>query len=210
MSSSTGKLSTSHHRVLSTTGQGNSFVKQSRRCHQIRVTIQEQNHKYERRAGVVSPPEAAPLTFHPSRLCQPCRWHKCKLREAGVGKREKDKVCLSVRDMGRHGAGGGPGQSAPRGVATRLIPWRKLLKNLHVGSSLRRVEHSDNLFKEKQITPQVKGHGGTLVKTFYVSLHCSLSTPFEDRFHYNNILNQSLNSLSSRSSLFTVGWVEMT
>lgn len=70
-------------------------------------------------------------------------------------------------------------------------------EDLHSGSPLERVEHSDNLFKEKQMTPQAKGHGGTLVKTFYVSLHCSLSMPFEDRFHYNNIPNQSLNSPSS-------------
>lgn len=59
-------LSNSHRTVLSTAGQGNSFVKHLERCHQIRVTIQKQNHKYERRAGVVSPPEAARLTFHPS------------------------------------------------------------------------------------------------------------------------------------------------
>lgn len=103
--------------------------------------------------------------------------------------------------MGRQGAGGGLVQPAPRGVATL----KTAFEDLHFGSSLQCVEHSDNLFKEKQITPQVKGHRGTLVKTFYVSLRCSLSTPFEDRFHYNNILNQSLNSLSSQSSFFTVG-----
>lgn len=77
-------------------------------------------------------------------------------------------------------------------------------EDLHSGSSLQCVERSDNLFKEKQITPQVKGHRGTLVKTFYVSLHCSHSMLFEERFHYKNILNQSLISLSSQSFLFTV------
>lgn len=121
-------LSSSHHRVLSAAGQGNSFVKQSQRCHQIRVTIQKQNHKYERRAGVVSPPEAALLTFHPSGLCQPCRWHKRKRRKAGEGKREKDKARVSVRDTGRQGAGGGQVQSAPRGAAPPLKAWKGLLK----------------------------------------------------------------------------------
>lgn len=77
--------------------------------------------------------------------------------------------------------------------------------DLHFGSLLQCVEHLDNLFKEKQITPEVKEHRGTLVKTFCVSLHCSLSSLFEGRFHYNNILNQSLNSRSSRSSLFPAG-----
>lgn len=88
--------------------------------------------------------------------------------------------------------GGGLVQYSPKG-------------DLHFASLLQCVEHLDNLFKEKQITPEVKEHRGPLLKTFYVSLHSSLSSLFEGRFHYNNILNQSLNLLSSRSSLFTVG-----
>lgn len=167
------------------------------RCRQIRVTIQKHNHKYERRAAVVSPPEAAPLTFDPSGLCQHCRRHTRKRREAGGGKREKDKARISVRDTGRQGPGGGQAQSAPRGAAPPTESLDAAFEDLHSGSPLERVEHSDNLFKEKQMTPQAKGHGGTLVKTFCVSLHCSLSMPFEDRFHYNNIPNQSLNSPST-------------
>lgn len=77
--------------------------------------------------------------------------------------------------------------------------------DLHFASLLQCVEHLDNLFKEKQITPEVKEHRETLVKNFYVSLHCSLSSLFEGIFHYNNSLNQSLNSPSLRSSFFTIG-----
>lgn len=75
---------------------------------------------------------------------------------------------------------------------------KSVFEDLHFGSSLQCAEHLANLFKEKQITPRVKEHGGTLVKTLYVSLRCSLSLLFEGRFLYNNILNQSLNSLSSK------------
>lgn len=66
------------------------------------------------------------------------------------------------------------------------------------------------MFKEKQITPEVKGHGGTLVKTLCASQHCSLFLVFEDRFLYNNILNQTLNSLSTRSVILAVSCVEMS
>lgn len=81
---------------------------------------------------------------------------------------------------------------------------KSAFEDLHFGSLFQCAEHLANLFKEKQIIPKVKEHGGTLVKTFYVSLHHSLSSLFEGRFLYNNILNQSLNSLSSRSSLLPV------
>lgn len=122
-----------------------------------------------------------------------------------MGKREKDKACISVRDTGGREAGGRTASDRSQRSRDPTDTLKTAFEDLHVGSSLQRVEHSDNLFKEKQIIPWVKGHRGTLVKTFYVSLHWSLSTPFEDRFHYNNILSQSLNSLSSRLSLFTVG-----
>lgn len=106
--------------------------------------------------------------------------------------------------LGRQG-GGGTGSILSQRNSDPIETLKRAFEDLHFGSLLQCVEHSDNLFKEKQITPEVKEHSGTLVKTFYVSLHCSLSSLFEGRFHYNNILNQSLNSLSTRSSLLTVG-----
>lgn len=95
-------------------------------------------------------------------------------------------------------------------IGVQIEPLKNISEHLHFGSLLQCAEHLANPSKEKQITPEVKEHGGSLVKTFYVSLRCSLSSPFEDRFLYNNILNQSLNSLSSRLSLHPVGCVEMT
>lgn len=82
---------------------------------------------------------------------------------------------------------------------------KRAFEDLHFGLLLQRVEHLDNPFKEKQITPEVREHRGTLVKTFYVSLHCRLFLPFEGRFHYNNILNQSLNSFLHDHPSLTVG-----
>lgn len=125
------------------------------------------------------------------------------------GKREKDKVCISVRDMGRQGAGGGQVQSAPRGVATRLKAWKRLLK-IYTPARHFNVSNIQTIcLKKNKLLPRSKGTEAPWSRPLYVSLHCSLSMPFEDRFHYNNILNQSLNSLSSQSFLFTV-WVEMT
>lgn len=82
---------------------------------------------------------------------------------------------------------------------------KSVFEDLHFGSLFQCAKNLANLFKEKQITRDVKEREETVVKTFYVSFHCSLSALFEGRFLYNNILNQSLNSLSSGSSVLTVG-----
>lgn len=101
--------------------------------------------------------------------------------------------------------GGGTGSTLSQRSSDQIETLKRAFEDLHFGSSLQCAEHLANLFKEKQITLEAKEHGGTLVKTFYVSLHRSFSSLFEGRFLYNNILNQSLNSLSSRSSLLPVG-----
>lgn len=108
------------------------------------------------------------------------------------------------KDRGDKGVRGGTGSPSQRS-SDQIETLKSAFEDLHFGSSFQCAEHLANLFKEKQITPKVKEHGGALIKTFYVSLHCSLSSLFEGRFLYNNILNQSLNSLSSRSSLVPVG-----
>lgn len=110
---------------------------------------------------------------------------------------------MLVRDWGDKGVGR-TGSVLSHRTSDPNETLKRPFEDLHFCSVLQCVKHLDNLFKEKQITPEVKEHRGTLVKTFYVSLHCRLSSLFEGRFHYNNNLNQSLDSLSSRSSLFTV------
>lgn len=149
-------------------------------------------------------------------LCQPCCQHNVKhaaARRGGERMWERQRMSREGESLERHerqAAGGGTGSIISQRSRGRSETAQNIFEHLHFGSSLQRGEHLANLFKEKQITPEVKGHWGTLVKTFYVSLHCSLSSVFEDRFLYNNILNQSLNSLSSRSSLLPVDRVEMT
>lgn len=73
---------------------------------------------------------------------------------------------------------------------------QSVFDDLHSGWLLQCAEHLANLFKGKQITPGVRGRGGTLVRTLGVSLHRGLSWLFEGRFLYNNSLNQSLSRLS--------------
>lgn len=158
--------------------------------------------------GVISgllPPETA-FTWLTS-LCWPCCQHTCRLRKGGDRKCVEDEACMFLTDRVEVG---GTSLKLSLGSCDQIETLKRPFEDLHFGSSLQCVEHSDNLFKEKQITSEVKELHGTLVKTLYVSLHCSLSSLFEDRFLYNNILNQSLNSLSSRSSLLLVDWAEMT
>lgn len=73
------------------------------------------------------------------------------------GKREKDKVCISVRDMGRQGAGGGQVQSAPRGVATRLKAWKRLLK-IYTPARHFNVSNIQTIcLKKNKLLPRSKG-----------------------------------------------------
>lgn len=95
----------------------------------------------------------------------------------------------------RGGEGGGAAGSGRSQRRTEQIESLKsVFEDLHFGRSRQRAERLANLCKEKQITPEVKGRGGTLVRTFHVALRSTLSSLFEGRFLYNNILNQSLSS----------------
>lgn len=161
------------------------------------------SHKYMGRSEAFSPPQAMRLTFHLSELCQTCRWHNCKLWEGTKRKREKDKVRMLGETEQTRGLEGGRLKTLPEEQQPKWKP-KRAFEDLHVGWLLQCVEHSDNLFKEKQITPEVKEHWGTVVKTFSVSLHCCLASLFEGRFDYNNNPNQSL-ELLSLGSLVTVG-----
>lgn len=105
------------------------------------------------------------------------------------------------KDRGNKGVGGGTGSTLSQRRGGQIETLKSIFEDLHFGSLFQSAKNLANLFKEKQITRDVKEHAEALVRTFYVSLHCSLSALFEGRFLYNNIPNQSLNLLSSSSVL---------
>ena len=99
-------------------------------------------------------------------------------REEGVNVRKTKNVCWweSLERQGETwGCLGGTGSIPSQRSSGQNETLKSAFEDLHFGSSLQCAEHLANLFKEKQITPEVKEHRGTLVKTFYVSLHHSLS-----------------------------------
>lgn len=200
--------STSHHRMLTIQG------KETHLSNNVSVVMSLWSQYRSRTINTFADLKASPLL-------RPCGWpstwlnslhqphcqHNFRLAPITKGRRERMWERLRMHTSGR---GGGAGLILSQRSSNHIEALKRAFEDLHFASSLQCAEHWANLFKGKQITPEVKEHGGILVKTFYVSLNHSLSSPFEDRFYYNNIHNQSLNSLSSRSSLLPVGWVEMT
>ena len=129
------------------------------------------------------------MSAPPTTQLQTCNSNKGREENGRVTKRQHMWAKESQKTRGTRGSGEGQFQ---------WQHWNteEFSEDLHFDSSLHCTKHLANLFKEKQMTPEVKEHGGgALFKTFCVSLNCSLSSLFEGRFLYKNILNQSLSAL---------------
>lgn len=140
--SCTDYLSTSHHRILSSGRQGNSFVKQCEWCHETVVKIQEQNHKYGGRSEAFSPPEAACLTFHltqlsVSTLClSPAANTTSNSQHLGREGREKVRKAKNVcRWETEESRGWGTGSITSLRSSNQTETPKSCFEDLHFGSS---------------------------------------------------------------------------
>lgn len=180
------------------------------RCRQIRVTIQKQNHKYERRAGVVSPPEAALLTFDPSGLRQHCRWHARKRREAGGGKNvRKIKHAYQRETRGDKGQGEDRLSPLPEEQRPRLKAWTRLLKIYTLARHLNVSNIQTICLKKNKWLPRPKGTEAPWSRPsmflFAAVFQCRLKIDF---ITITSLIKAWIRLL--QPFLLTVVWVEMT